>query len=253
MPRGALTVVGTGIRIGLQLTPESRAAIEAADELLYVNAEPLGDRWLASLHPQARNLATLYRAGVDRQEIYAAITDAILARVRAGSRVCAAFYGHPGIFVRPSHEAIRRARLEGYEARMLPAVSAEDCLFADLEVDPAVDGCASYDATSFVSRRRPVDTSAMLVLWQVAAIGEKRAVTEGEHGRNLPLLAQRLLESYPPDHEVVLYEASPFPIVKPLIERLTVAGLAQAEPTAQATLYVPPLSDVVTAAAAVAS
>jgi len=227
--------------MGLQLTPESRAAIDAADELLYVNAEPLADRWLASLHPHARNLATLYRAGAERQEIYAAIAEAILERVRAGARVCAAFYGHPGIFVRPSHEAIRRARAEGYDARMLPAVSAEDCLFADLEVDPAVDGCASYDASAFVAVPRIVDTSAMLVLWQVAAVGETRAVTEGQHGRNLPLLAERLLESYPPDHEVVLYEASPYPVVKPLIERLTVAALGNAEPTAQATLYVPPL------------
>jgi Tetrapyrrole (Corrin/Porphyrin) Methylases len=252
VPRGALTVVGTGIRIGLQLTPESRAAIEAADELLYVNAEPLGDRWLASLHPHARNLATLYRAGVERHEIYAAIVEAILERVRAGAKVCAAFYGHPGVFVRPSHEAIRRARAEGYDARMLPAVSAEDCLFADLGVDPAVDGCASYDATAFLARRRPLDTSAALVLWQVAAVGETRAVREGEHGRNLGLLADRLLEQYPPEHDAVLYEASPFPIVKPLIEQITIGALADAAPTGQATLYVPPLLEVVTAAAAVA-
>jgi uncharacterized protein YabN with tetrapyrrole methylase and pyrophosphatase domain len=241
LQRGALTVVGTGIRIGLQLTPEAAEAIEAADELLYVNAEPFGDRWLASLHPRARNLITHYRPGVERKVVYEEIVEAILEPVRGGKRVCAAFYGHPGVFVRPSHEAVRRARAEGFEAEMLPAVSAVDCLFADLGVDPAHYGCASYDATDFLSRERPLDTSAALVLWQVAAVGETRAVTEGEHGRNLPVLVDRLLAHYPPEHEVVLYEATPFPVGQPLVERLTLRELGEAEPTPQATLYVPPV------------
>jgi hypothetical protein len=124
---------------------------------------------------------------------------------------------------------------------MLPAVSAEDCLFADLGVDPATHGCASFDATTFLARERPVDTSAALVLWQVAAVLESRAVVAGGHGRNLPLLAERLLAAYPPEHEVVLYEASPFPAVQPSVLRLTLAGLAASSPTPQATLYVPPV------------
>ncbi|HEY0415117.1 MAG TPA: SAM-dependent methyltransferase [Gaiellaceae bacterium] len=239
--RGVLTVVGTGIRIGLQLTPESRAAIDAADELLYVNAEPLADRWAAELHPRTRSLASHYRVGVPRHEVYEAIVGAILEPVREGRRICAAFYGHPGVFVRPSHEAVRRARAEGHDAVMLPAISAEDCLFADLGVDPALHGCASYDATAFLARARPVDATAALVLWQVAAIGETNAVAAGEHGRDLPRLVARLLELYPDDHEVVLYEASPYPLVAPLVERLTLAALTTAEPTPQATLYVPPL------------
>jgi uncharacterized protein YabN with tetrapyrrole methylase and pyrophosphatase domain len=242
VPRGSLTVVGTGIRIGLQLTPESRAAIDAADELLYLNAEPLADRWLASLHPQARSLAPLYRVGAQREEVYAAIVDAVLSPVRSGLRVCAAFYGHPGVFVRPSHEAVRRACLEGYDACMLPAISAEDCLFADLGVDPATAGCASYDATSFLATERLVDTTAALVLWQVAAIGESRAVVAGEHGRNLTVLLDRLLRDYPAEHEVVLYEASPFPVVAAVVERLPLRALGEASPSPQATLYVPPLS-----------
>ncbi len=240
MARGALTVVGTGIRIGVQLTPESRAAVDAADELLYVNAEPLGDHWLASLHPRARSLASLYRPGVSREQVYEAIVEAILEPVRAGARICAAFYGHPGVFVRPSHEAVARARAEGHDARMLPAVSAEDCLFADLGVDPALDGCASYDATGFLARPRPVDTTAALVLWQVAAVLEPHAVAAGSHGGNLDVLAARLLELYSPQHEVVLYEASPFPAAPALVERLPLAALPEARPTPQATLYLPP-------------
>jgi uncharacterized protein YabN with tetrapyrrole methylase and pyrophosphatase domain len=242
VPHGTLTVVGTGIRVGVQLTPESRAAIDAADEFLYVNAEPLGDRWLAGLHPRGRSLAPLYRPGADREDVYEAIVEAILQPVRHGLSVCAAFYGHPGVFVRPSHAAVARARGAGPAARLLPAVSAEDCLFADLGVDPATHGCVSFDATTFLAHPRPLDPTAVLVLWQVAAVCESRAVAEGEHGANVPLLVERLTTTYPPDHEVVLYEASPFPVAEALVQRLPLAELARTLPTPQATLYVPPLA-----------
>ena len=53
------------------------------------------------------------------------MVDRILASVRDGRRTVAAFYGHPGVFAFATHESIRRARAEGYRARMLPGVSAE--------------------------------------------------------------------------------------------------------------------------------
>jgi hypothetical protein len=68
-------------------------------------------------------------------------------------------------------------------------------------------------------------------------------VREGEHGRNLPVLARRLLEHYPTDHPLVLYEAAPFPVGGPRVERLTLGNLADATPSPQATLYVPPLGE----------
>jgi precorrin-2 methylase len=59
-----------------------------------------------------------------------------MTAVREGLNVCAAFYGHPGVFVYASHQSIRLARAEGFEAQMLPGISAEDCVFADLGIDP---------------------------------------------------------------------------------------------------------------------
>jgi uncharacterized protein YabN with tetrapyrrole methylase and pyrophosphatase domain len=167
------------------------------------------------------------------------MVERMLTPVREGRRVVAAFYGHPGIYVRPSNAAIRQARAEGHEATMLPAVSAEDCLFADLGVDPATTGCASYDASDFVLRRPPVDTAAVLILWQITVVGNLRTATEVERD-GLLLLADRLCEHYPRDHEVVVYEASPFPVAAPVIERLELADLASADLTPHATLYVPP-------------
>ncbi len=95
----------------------------------------------------------------------------MLRGVRAGLDVVGVFYGHPGVFVNPSHRALSIAREEGYKARMLPGVSAEDCLYADLCIDPANPGCVTYEASDFLIRERPVNIHSHLILFQVGCIG----------------------------------------------------------------------------------
>ena len=238
---GSVTIVGTGIRLGTQLTPEARAAIDRADELLHVVADPLAATWLDRLHANARSLTPLYDSGGSRHEIYSRMADEIVAAARAGRRVCAAFYGNAGVFGRPAHLAIQRARAEGIPARMLPAVSAQDCLVADLGVDPGDHGWLSYDATDFLVHRRPIDAACALVLWQIGVVGETGAVADPKY-RHLDLVADRLAEVYGKEHEVVVYEASAYPVAQPIIERVRIDDLPSAPITGLATLYVPPSS-----------
>jgi uncharacterized protein YabN with tetrapyrrole methylase and pyrophosphatase domain len=236
---GSLTVVGTGIQAGAHMTLEGRVVLESADDVLYLAADALTEAWLERLRPDARSLIHHYRPDRPRHEVYEAIVEEILAAVRRPAAVCAAFYGHPGAFVDPSHDAIRRAREEGFAARMLPAVSAEDCLFADLGLNPGQTGLQSYEATDFLIHGRRVDTSAALILWQVSVIGDTGVAT-ATNRRGLAALAARLLELYPAAHEATLYEASPYAACSPLIRTVALRDLANAEPTPLATLYVPP-------------
>src|SRR5436190_18899857 len=134
MGTGSLTVVGTGFLVAGQVTPESLSALQSADRVFYLVAEPAARRWLQDLRPDAGSLRDSFWEGRPRQPAYDEIVERLLAPVREGLQVCAAFYGHPGVFVYSSHAAVRRAREEGHEARMLAGVSAEDCLFADLEI-----------------------------------------------------------------------------------------------------------------------
>jgi precorrin-6B methylase 1 len=238
--RGSLTVVGTGIALREQVTPEAAAAIERADDVLYLVVQPLTAQWIERANPRSRSLDGLYAPGKPRRETYAEIVDELLAPVRAGREVCAAFYGHPGVFVRPGHEAVRRARAEGHRARMLPAVSALDCLVADLGIDPAATGLLSYEATDFLVHRRRADPAALLVLWQIGVVGELGVTTEPRR-ESLALLAERLAEAYPRDHEVILYEASPYPLVAdPVVLRLPLEGLPETRVPLLSTLVVPP-------------
>jgi hypothetical protein len=195
--------------------------------------------WLSTLRPDAVSLHPLYGNGKDRAETYREMVDAMLAPLREGYDVCAVFYGHAGVFVSPSHEAIRKARAAGYLATMLPAISAEDSLFADLGIDPGRTGCQSYEATNFLMTNRPVDPAAVLILWQVGVLGE------WGHGRRtdrrrLGLLVDRLLDIYSAEHEVTLYEASPYPVGEALVTRTALRRLPDAVVTAATTLVVPP-------------
>lgn len=236
---GSLVVAGSGIQLIRQLTPEARDALEHADEVLFVVADPAMADWLRSLNANSRSLSTLYRPGPRRREIYAEMVEEILEAVRGGAKVCAIFYGHPGVYVAPSHQAVARARAEGFPARMLPGISSEDCLFADLGVDPAEHGWQSYDSTDFLVRGFEPDPAAGLVLWQVDALG-KLDSSPGQEPDGLRILAERLLELYPPEHELVFYLASAYPIAEALIEPVRLDALAALAAAPAPTLYVAP-------------
>jgi precorrin-6B methylase 1 len=238
-PPGSLTVVGSGIKTGLQTTPEARRCIQRADKVLYLFAEPASAKWVSNLNPSAQSLERFYAPSKDRTQTYQEMVEEILAWVRRGLEVCVVLYGHPGVFVAPSDAAIRRARQEGFRARMLPGVSAEDCLFADLGVDPGALGCQSFEATNFLLYPRRFDTSTPLLLWQVAAVGVRHGVTQPSTA-GLQVLAEFLQDRYGPDHEVVLYDASPYPVFDPIVQRVRLSELPTADLTPMCTLYVPP-------------
>jgi Tetrapyrrole (Corrin/Porphyrin) Methylases len=236
---GSLTIVGAGIRPGLHTTREAIARIRDADKVLYLLAELAPIRWLEELNPSAESLEHAYRPGRPYAEVYQEVVETILDHVRRSLDVCVVFYGHPGVYDRTSYEAMAQARSEGFPARILPGITADDCLYVDLELDPGKTGCQSYDATDFLVRRRRPEVTVPLILWQVGVVGGSR--TTGEVRRSgLEVLAERLEELYGPEHEAIVYEATPFPIGRPFIEPCEIRHLVDAGITGLSTLYVPP-------------
>lgn len=238
-PSGSLVVVGTGIKLIRHMTIEALDHIRRADKLLYLVVDLPTRRWLELENPSAESLDSCLVDGQPRLDSYQAMVERILDPVRAGKRVCAAFYGHPGVFVHPSHAAVARARQEGFPAVMLPGVSAEDCLFADVGVDPARHGCQSFEATDFLLCRRRFDPRSLLVLWQVGLIGEHVHRDGGYRRGGLSLLREVLLASYPEDHEVILYEAAQHPEAQPRLHRLPLGRLVEGPVSPLTTLLVP--------------
>jgi len=240
--RGQLVVVGTGLRTVGQMTTEAIAWIREADKVLYVVGDPVAEHLIHELNPSgAESLQTFYGEGKDRMTTYEQMIERILVCVRSGLRVCGVFYGHPGVFVYPSHEAVVRARREGYSAVMLPGVSAEDCLFADVGIDPAATGCLSYEATDFLFNRRAMDPASALVLWQIGILGNGRYRAEGRYETPLmPFLIRKLAACYPLQHQSIVYEAAVHIGCQPRMTRVPIQGLNHVDLSAASTLFIPP-------------
>jgi hypothetical protein len=58
----------------------------------------------------------------------------------------------------------------------------------------------------------------------------------------LGYLVEVLTRDYPPDHEVIVYEASHYPVFPSLIQRTALADLRECRINTHSTLWVPPLA-----------
>ena len=170
--KGSLKIVGCGFQAVRQLTLESKMMIEQADKVLYGVNEPVSELYIKKLNSNSESLMKFYKGGKYRPDTYKEMVELTLKYVREGVNLCVVYYGHPGVFVNPSHESIRQARSEGFDAHMFPGISAEDCLFADLGIDPGTVGCQSFEATDFLLNRRKFDIFSHLILWQIGGIGD---------------------------------------------------------------------------------
>jgi Tetrapyrrole (Corrin/Porphyrin) Methylases len=244
--RGSLTVVGIGFVLVRHATAETVQTISDADHVFYLLTHAAAVRWIERLNPHTTPLGTFLRVGKNRGRSYREMASAVVAAVRRGERVCAVFYGHPGVLVAAGRDAIRRAQREGYRARMLPAISAEDCLFADLPIHPRPQSWQCFEATDLLLRRRRFDPTVPLILWQVGVLGEA-SVRPHHQARpeRLARLTDVLRRHYPANHRIVLYEAAEFPLCDPVIDRVALRSLPRRAVFPKTTLYVPPLATTV--------
>ena len=237
---GSLVCVGVGMTLGSHLTPLARSYIEKSDVVFAGLSDGIMELWLGKMHADVRSLQACYREGKSRQDTYKDMVEAMMTEVRGGRRVCGAFYGHPGVFAWPTHKAIETARSEGFPAHMEPGVSAEDCLYADLGIDPGNYGCQHYEASQVMFYRRRLDTSAYVVLWQVGVAGDRslaRFVTGAAYRQ---VLVEVLARDYELDHEVILYTAATLPMNEHRVQRLPLGALPEADAAPHATLVIPP-------------
>ncbi|MGQ4617409.1 SAM-dependent methyltransferase [Nocardia sp. R7R-8] len=240
--RGSLVVMGSGIRGLHQMTNEARGRLNSAERVFYAVCDPFSESLIKRTCETAIDLCEFYEEGKDRRDTYREMIEAILNQVRAGFRVCALFYGHPGVFVYPSFECVRIAHEEGYRASMLPGISAEDCLYADLGVDPGAHGCISYEATDFLLSDHTIDPSCSVILWQVDCVGDRAYHENGYDGRFVPLLVDALMRFYQPDHMGYLYTAPILSVGRARVNEVRLGCLHEQLPANPSfgTLFIPP-------------
>jgi uncharacterized protein YabN with tetrapyrrole methylase and pyrophosphatase domain len=238
---GSLVCVGLGMTLGSHLGPLARSHIEQADVVFAGLSDGIVELWLNKMHPDVRSLQPYYHEGKSRMQTYREMVEAMLVEVRAGKKVVGAFYGHPGVFAWPPHKAIELARKEGYEAHMEPGVSAEDCLYADLGIDPGAYGCQHFEASQLLFYKRRIDPTAYLILWQVGVVGDQSMTRFSTNAAYRQVLVDVLADDYPLQHQVTIYRAATLPIERPRIDRIALGALPQAKIGMAETVVVPPV------------
>ncbi|OEY71037.1 hypothetical protein BI198_09610 [Rheinheimera salexigens] len=240
MQKGSLVCVGTGMTLGAHISPISRSHIEQADVVFVLVSDGVTEQWISQMNPDVRSLQPFYCEGKSRMETYQQMVDVMLAQVKQQRNVVGAFYGHPGVFAWVPHNAIKQAKKLGFKAYMEPGISAEDCLIADLAIDPGQFGCQHYETSQFMFYKRTIDNAAYLILWQVGVAGDRSLAKFSTGAEYKQLLVQLLAEYYPLQHQVILYEAITLPLQQPRIEYLALADLPLATMDFKTTLVIPP-------------
>ena len=238
--RGSLACVGMGMTLGSHLTPLARDHIEQADVVFAALSDHIAEMWLQRMNPNVHSLQPYYGEGKSRLKTYREWVDLILSEVRAGKRVCAVFYGHPGIFAWSPHRAIEVARAEGFQAYMEPGISAEDCLYADMGIDPGRFGCQHFEASQLLFYEHRLNPAGYVVLWQTALVGDWSLTRFQTGPAYRQVLVDRLSQDYPLDHEVIIYHGATLPIEQPQIRRIPLYDLPDTTLTSQETVVLPP-------------
>jgi hypothetical protein len=226
--------------LGSHLTPLARSHIEQADVVFAAVSDSVVEMWLERMHPDVRSLHPYYGEGKSRMTTYKEWVDVMMAEVRSGKRVCGVFYGHPGVFAWAPHKVIEVARAEGFRAHMEPGISAEDCLYADVGIDPGRYGCQHFEASQLLLYERCIDSTGYLVLWQVGLAGDMSQQRFSTGPAYRQVLVDLLSRDYPLDHEVIVYRAATLPIQRAEIIRVALRDLPTVEMSAKETVVLPP-------------
>ncbi len=242
MKKGSLVIVGTGISVAGQMTIITQNHIKQADVVFVAIPNKPGVEFVKSLNPNTVSLTDHYEIGKSRVQTYQDMCDVIINAVESGQKVCAAFYGHPGVFVNPSHRVIEILREREFSVSMEPGISAEDCLVADLGIDPAQYGCQSYEATQFLFRKYTLDPYMTQIMWQIWGVGDHVFKTTTEHKTDgLKILVDKLMQHYPENHTAIIYEARISPFFVSRMEEIRLVDLPSANLNAISTLVIPSL------------
>ncbi|KXS93410.1 hypothetical protein AC579_8930 [Pseudocercospora musae] len=241
--QGELVVVGTGIASLRQMTVEALDYIQRADMVFYVVLDAMTEAFIQTHAKKHHDLYQYYDKNKPRSASYIQMAELMVQSVRDGNLTVAVYYGHPGVFVFPTHRAIHIAREEGFKAKMLPGVSAEDCLYADLGIDPGSTGCSMFEATYLLNEPDRLDPRNHVIIWQPGCVGKSAMVFDNSE---IHELADYLEKTYGAEYPVIAYLAAVRPFNDPQIDKLMVKDLRDLEKlraipfNAATTLYIPP-------------
>jgi uncharacterized protein YabN with tetrapyrrole methylase and pyrophosphatase domain len=234
-----LALIGSGIKTIAHLTEEAKGYINNCDKVIYLVNEPLLDIYIQKQAKSSRSLDHTYFKSESRGHAYNKIAQEILAELESVSSLCVVIYGHPCVFATPGLLALSSID-KNIKTVVCPAISAQDCLYADLRFDPASGGTMAFDATEYILYDKLIDISSHVIIYQIAMIGNLGLPTEKINIEAIRFIKKQLLGVYEAEKKAVIYESALYPGTNPKIVEFNLKDLDKQELTTISTLYIPP-------------
>ena len=206
-------VVGLGTKAGVQITDETRDVLRSVQEVLFVDTGVGTRELLESLCPRVNSLfAKSYTETDARLNAYQHMALSVVEAALAHGPVAFAMQGHPVVGGYAPLLIHDLAISLGLRVRILPGLSHLDALFAELLLDPFVQGLQAYEATDLLLRRRPLRPDVPALLFQVGNVETRLHTARISRPERMHRLREHLERFYPPDHRVQAVFASPHPL-----------------------------------------
>lgn len=198
--RGTVDLVGLGIRLPGHLTVDGLGLLATAEVIFCLEPPAFYSDALASVSTRVVPLNGLFGKYALRDDALreAARQVADAAAERAG--VVFALGGHPTVAVAPFLHLAELAGARGLTLRVCPGVSSLDTLFADLGVDPCVDGMQVVRGRSASSLNPRLPAIVVCPGYSVDCAPANRL-------RELALLARDLVGAYGATAAFLVYTA----------------------------------------------
>jgi len=240
-----ITIVGLGILGIQQLTAETERALGRCNEVLFVDTGIATRAYLERHCPRVTDLyAESYAVGGARLDAYRHMAARTVEAALDHSPVVFAMSGHPLVYAYAPPLIVDLANLLALTVRVLPGISAMDCLFAELVLDPCTDGLQMYEATDLVLKRRPLQPDVPALIWQVGNLETRLHTDRRSRPERFHRFRDHLLRFYPPQHLITAYFATPFPLMPSTVLQFPLVEIADQAGTLHhgVTLYLPPVS-----------
>jgi uncharacterized protein YabN with tetrapyrrole methylase and pyrophosphatase domain len=238
-----LYIVGLGIVSVRQITREAESAMRRSNEILYASDAIGIDDYLRQLCEKVTEVyVSTLREGEDRLSKYNRIAATVLEAALDHPPVSFAVAGHPQVFVFPTQQILAVAESLGLRVKVLPGISAFDCMIVDLQLDPGTQGVQMFETTALLLQQRPLHPDVPCFLWQVGAVETRLFTRAPSTAGRFTRLQNHLLKYYPEDHlaKVVYSSSHPLATSSVLEFRIDEMHLHASEIHPGATLYLPP-------------
>jgi len=210
-----ISIIGLGVLNVDQVTYETERAIRRSKEVLYVDTGVATGAFLQKFCPIVTSLyASSYSESGCRLGSYDRMAVAVIEAALDHPPVTFAMAGHPIVGAQAPFLIHEMARLLGLEVVTLPGISAMDCLFAELMIDPCVGGLQMYEATDLLLRRHPLLPEVPALIWQIGVVETRLHTQRRSRASRFDRFKAHVLQFYAPSHPVTAYFASQHPLMR---------------------------------------